>query len=601
MPPIALILGTISCTFLLGGCAGPSRSPDSRAHLQTTHTAPPAPAADIPALPVAALPAASPQKEEVFSISVSQLPLRDLLFAIARDTGTDIDIHPAVSGLVTLHSRPQPLSRLLQRIARLVDARVSEEEGILRFLPDTPHLKIYPVDYVNLSRQVSSAISTSTQIAGNPGSLPNTSGTLAAGNLSSTRIDNQSRHQFWESLEKAIADLLRETDKLLPEGSSETEIEQSGRSTHLSQGNASIPPGTQASPTRSRQRPQGTPGGAPALSNDSSQSTATIRRSTFREAASVIVHPESGVLSVRATEAQHERVAAFLAHIMEATRRQVMIEATVVEVELNDAYRQGVDWSRLRADDSGFSVTRPASGGVASAESSTFSLLLRNKAHPLNLTATLDLLRGFGTTRVLSSPRLSVLNNQTALLKVVENIVYFSVRADTISTASVGTSTAVTTTPQSVSVGFVMSVTPQISASREITLNIRPSISSVTDWKQDPNPGNKVANYVPQIRTREMESVMRIRSGDIAVLGGLMEDGSDEQSSRFPGLGDIPLAGELLTRRARRGYKSELLIFLRPVLLDAPRLDGDFAPLARHLPDPAFFRNEAAPPTVERP
>jgi len=192
------------------------------------------------------------------------------------------------------------------------------------------------------------------------------------------------------------------------------------------------------------------------------------------------------------------------------------------------------------------------------------------------------------------------MNNQTALLKVVENIVYFNVKSDTTTSANVGTTTAVTTTPQSVSVGLVMSVTPQISDTQSVILNVRPTISSVSDWKEDPNPSNKAAgvrNFVPQIRTREIESIMRISSGDIAVLGGLMEDGIDYNTGRVPLLGQIPLAGELVTKRDNAARKSELVIFLRPVVIRDASLDGDYRSLRNLLPGDSFFSqpNEAQP------
>jgi MSHA type pilus biogenesis protein MshL len=286
--------------------------------------------------------------------------------------------------------------------------------------------------------------------------------------------------------------------------------------------------------------------------------------------------------------------------VVNSARRQVLIEATIVEVELSDGYKQGIDWSRFRADGSGFSVTSPTSGSVIDTANSAFNLVLRQLDKPLNLIAAVDVLQSFGTAKVLSSPRLSVMNNQTALLKVVENIVYFNVKSDTTTSANVGTTTAVTTTPQSVSVGLVMSVTPQISDTQSVILNVRPTISSVSDWKEDPNPANKAAgvrNFVPQIRTREIESIMRISSGDIAVLGGLMEDGIDYNTGRVPLLGQIPLAGELFTKRDNAARKSELVIFLRPVVIRDASLDGDYRNQRNLLPGDSFFNqpNEAQP------
>lgn len=267
-----------------------------------------------------------------------------------------------------------------------------------------------------------------------------------------------------------------------------------------------------------------------------------------------------------------------------------MIEATIVEVTLNDGYQQGINWTQLASGGSvnfiGDALTKNA-----------FNLSYTKSGNPDALVTMLDT---FGNTKVLSSPRLSVMNNQTALLKVVENYVYFSVKADTTTTANVGTTTAYTTTPQSVSVGLVVSVTPQISDSDSVTLNVRPTITSVAREVQDPNPDlkkNAISNLVPVIRTREIESVMRVASGNIAILGGLMEDKIDYQNQRVPLLGQIPLAGELVTNRNNASKKTELVIFLRPIVIKDASLEGDYANMRSYLPGDRFFAqpNEAQP------
>lgn len=205
----------------------------------------------------------------------------------------------------------------------------------------------------------------------------------------------------------------------------------------------------------------------------------------------------------------------------------------------------------------------------------------------------------FGTVKVLSSPRISVLNNQSALLKVVENYVYFNVKADTTTTTNIATTTY-TTTPQSVSVGLVVSVTPQISDNDAVILNVRPTITSVAREVSDPNPDlkkNDINNLVPVIRTREIESVMRVGSGNIAILGGLMEDKIDYQTQRVPIVGQIPLIGEVVNNRNNQARKTELVIFLRPVVIKDASLDGDYAGMRRFLPGENFFSspNEAQP------
>ena len=334
----------------------------------------------------------------------------------------------------------------------------------------------------------------------------------------------------------------------------------------------------------------------------SSQTTgnSVVRRNTFREAASVIINPESGVITVRATARQHEKIQEFIDRVIVSSRRQVLIEATIVEVTLGDGYQQGIEWTKVitGATGVGLSLTPASINSNVGSALTPFTLGYQNKQTNFEINSIVNILQAYGTAKVLSSPRLSVMNNQTALLKVVENFVYFNVKADTVTTANVGNNTTVTTTPQSVSVGLVMSVTAQVSDGDAVILNVRPTISSISELKEDPNPSIPagVKNYVPQIRTREIESVMRVNSGEIAVLGGLMEDSVNWRTGRVPLVGQLPLIGELFTTRNNAAVKSELVVFLRPVIIRDPSLNGDFSSLRPMLPGETFF---AQPPEAQ--
>jgi general secretion pathway protein D len=145
-----------------------------------------------------------------------------------------------------------------------------------------------------------------------------------------------------------------------------------------------------------------------------------------------------------------------------------------------------------------------------------------------------------------------------------------------------------------------MSITPQVSDDGEITLNVRPTISSIQALKPDPNPALAeagVTNEVPQIRTREIESVLRLRSGEVAVLGGLMEDRLDYKTGRVPVLGAIPILGEALTSRVNAVQKTELVVFLRPVVLDSPAAEARLDNLRDRLPGTDFFSSGPVPGT----
>ncbi len=593
----------ILLSLLLAACQAPTPQQPLAGHLSTETASTqargeiPAPVQQTLALPK---PRAVP-KAETYSVVVNNVQVADLLFALARDAKVNVDIHPGITGTVSLNAINQTLPQLLTRIAKQVDIRFELDGPNLVVMPDSPFLKHYKVEYVNMGRSVTEVVATSTQINTNPGGTTGSSGgstgsvTGGSGNVSNTRIENKSNNQFWESLEKNIKDILRETDKVLPEGSSETVIEQAN--TQTSSGAAALP---QSAGPRAAQAIANALQTNPAPGS-SSQATGNsiVRRNTFREAASVIMNPESGVITVRATGRQHEKIQEFIDRVIASSRRQVLIEATIVEVTLGDGYQQGIQWDRLRKDGSTkFSISPASVNSNVGNAVSPFTLTFSQLGSAFDITAIVDLLQAYGTAKVLSSPRLSVMNNQTALLKVVENFVYFNVKADTTSTANVGTTIAVTTTPQSVSVGLVMSVTAQVSDTDAVILNVRPTISSINELKEDPNPSIPpgVKNYVPQIRTREIESVMRVRSGEIAVLGGLMEDGVNWKTGRVPILGQIPLFGELFTTRNNSATKSELVIFLRPVIIKDPSLNGDFSSLRSMLPGENFF---AQPPEAQ--
>ena len=494
-------------------CSTATPTSTRQGHLRLTH-----PAGPIPEIVDHPAPTIEPAVDAVYSVTVSDVPVRDLLFALARDADIDIDIAPEITGKITLKASRQPLPVLLDRISRQVPLRFDFTAGGLLILPDAPYFAHYPVDYVNLGRTVSSTVANKMQIgdAGEGGS---------GGSLSNTRIENVGAHRFWDGLEKNLDRLMK---------------------TSAAQIDKTAPP-------------------------------------------RLIVDAEAGLITAYATQAEHRQIRRFVDRVTTAARRQVMIEATIVEVTLSDGYQQGIDWSGL------------VRGGVFSlagnALKGSVNLSYNRDDNPRAL---ISLLERFGTSRVLSSPRLSVLNNQAALLRVVENYVYFQVKADTTTTANVGTTTTYTTTPQTVSVGLVMGVTPQIASDDSILLNIRPSITSIDREVPDPNPDlrrNGIENLVPMIRTREIESVMRIANGQTAVLGGLMEDRADYQSQRVPILSDIPLAGEAFNNRNNRTRKTELVIFLRPVVIRDPGLRGDYAALADRLPGDDFF----APPAHARP
>ena len=572
----------LAAVFALAACGVRPIKP-SQGHLMQPEAAPeqsasiPPPVRNIVMPP----PPASGPRGERYSVVVNRVRVQDLLYALARDAKVNIDIHPGIEGLVTLNAIDQTLPQLLGRIARQVDMRYELDGANIVVMPDSPFLRNYHVDYINLGRTTTTAVGISTQVqaggaSGTPGGTSGGGGNSASGsNNSTTLVTSTINNRFWDTLIQNVKDLLRETDRVVPLD------QQGGRAnarTAASANAAAANEGTEVEP-----------------------------RVLYREAASVIANPETGVLSVRATGRQHEKVQEFLDHVQGSARRQVLIESTIVEVQLSDQYQGGVDWSRIVSSGNGFNWSQSLLGstlGQAPFASVTYN---PSAATQGGLTGTLRLLDQFGTTRVLSSPKLAALNNQTAVLKVVDNIVYFSIESSTTTTANVAAQTSITTTPHSVSVGLVMSVTPQISETGEVALVVRPTISRIIDFKNDPTPllvdknlSAPLTNPVPEIQVREMESVLHVNSGQVVVLGGLMQDTVQTSRNGVPGLAQIPGVGDAFSVRNDTSKKVELVVFLRPVFLREASLQADLRPYRKMLPTSDFFREEIQPPAPLR-
>ncbi|MBU1214422.1 MAG: type II and III secretion system protein, partial [Gammaproteobacteria bacterium] len=383
-------------------------------------------------------PPKSAKKVETYSVVVTNLPAREILFALARDAKINIDIHGGIDGVVTLNAINQTLPQILDRISKQVEMRYELKDDLLVVMPDSPFLKSYKIDYVNMARDADGGISNTTQVGG---SSTGTGGGGGANN-SQLSIKNSSKNHFWDTLVKNITDILRETDKILPQGSSEVIVQQ--QKTGSKKGDAAT----------------ADPDNAAIVEGEGSTVT---RRSTFREAASVIPNPEAGIITVRATGKQHEKIQEFITQVMRSARRQVLIEATIAEVRLSSNYQQGINWSALAAGAKGFTLTQLGSAGLpATNTGNMFTLQYNNATSRLgNLSGAVSLLDSFGDVKVLSSPKLSVMNNQTAMLRVVDNLVYFTIKADTTTNQTTSTTTY-TTTPITVPTGFTMSVTPQI-------------------------------------------------------------------------------------------------------------------------------------------
>ena len=594
-------LAALLVAWLIPGCANVKpHIPASEGHITKGQVKDePAKVIPPPARVSEFLPPPKPAvKPQTYSVVVSEVPVKDLLVALARDTKQNIDVHPGITGLVSLNAINETLPVILERVSRQVNMRYRMEGHTIVVSPDTAHVKTYRVNYVNMARETSSTIGVTGELTVSTGAAGGGGGGTSGSN---TVVRTVSRNDFWDQLRDNLRAILNSTrlqsltaeakaERLaLVKQEQELRVKQMEAASRAGQGAPTLATSVISAPGSSQQQ-------ATLLPDD------------------VVVNAVSGTVTVNATEKQHQLVQQHIDSIVNAMQRQVLLEATIVEIQLSEKYQGGVDWSRLPVT-GGPSLTQQTLGGFGTGltqQGTNFFQIGYADPNSLlgNITATVKLLQEFGNTRVLSSPKLMALNNQTALLKVVDNIVYFEVSSST-SQAQTTTLQTFTTTAKTVAVGVVMSVTPQINEDGRVSLTVRPTVTRLRPeqpFVNDPNPAlanpcgvpvpiggctiPSILNQVPQIQVREMESVLMVGSGQTVVLGGLMQDDARRSRQQIPGADELAAAGELLRFRDEQVAKSELMIFLRPVVVANPSLESEELRFyQRFLPKP-----EASPP-----
>ena len=508
---------SIAVAALVAGCGTVQQFDPAPEHLKSIegNRIIPAPVTRLPTPPA---PVAQPV-QETYTLVVTDVPVREVLFALARDAAINVDISGNIEGNVTLNAVNQTLPQILERIGRQVSIRHSIENGTLVVTPDAPYWQNYRVDYVNLARGSEGEVTVATQIASTGGSVGEDSqsgsgASSAEQNVSRTTVKSTSDNSYWKTLGNNLRQILT--------------------------GQAA--------------------GGDAAAGPDP-----------------VAVNSIAGVISVYANSVQQQKVQAFIDQVTANSKRQVLIEVTVVEVELNDSYQAGVDWSRVSANGGlgkdGVSFINTLTGGNLST-APVYTMTYNNfDADGSGFSAAVKMLSQFGDTKVLSTPRIMALNNQTALLKVVDERVYFSLSQDIVEASDNGPErSTITSEIKTVPVGFIMSVTPQISDNGNVSMNVRPTITRILGYVVDPAPrlsefGQDFDNLVPEIHVSEIESLLEVADGQTVVIGGLMQDTSQKKRDGVPLLSRLPGVGDLFSYRDDAVKKSELVLFLRPTVV----------------------------------
>jgi MSHA biogenesis protein MshL len=475
------------------------------------------------------LPQTGEAPQQRFDISVNHAPAREFFLSMVEGTDVNMVVHPDVSGEITLNLKNVTIAEVMEVVRNVYGYEYSKTESGYQVMPITMQTRIFQVSYLNVARE----------------------------GHSQTRISSGQ---------------VTESDRSLSENGTTTTRRTSGDEDQSS--------GSRVS-TESK---------ADFWSELQTSLSAIVGNGDGRN---VILSPQTGVVVVRALPAELREVERFLQLIQTSVERQVILEAKILEVILNDGFQSGINWTALGkpgknktvlgAQHGGGSIfngsgvsntadsnvtlqpeTAPFTGIIDTAFGGVFSAALNLD----DFTAFIELLETQGNVQVLSSPRVATVNNQKAVIKVGTDEFFVT---DISTTTTTGTTTTtnpdVTLTP--FFSGIALDVIPQISDKGEIILHIHPSVSEVDEEIKSIGLSSTSNLTVPlAVSTiRESDSIVRASNGQIVVIGGLMQNNTSEDVASTPLLGDIPFVGSLFRHTKQSSRKSELVILLKPIVV----------------------------------
>jgi len=602
----------------------------------------------IPSLqPIIAAPPPPGPSQRLVTISVTDpdIPVREVLLELARKVGIDLDLDPAVSGGVIITAHDRPFEEVIGRLCDQDNLRCSLQDNVLKVEPDTMRYQIYHLDMLNTVRSLSTdfanSLSLSTLIQGTGGG-----GGGGGTNASTSDIKGTSTLDAWKDVDDNVKAILANSAPPSAHAAAAAPAAPvpaaPPRAAVAPAQVPAAPPGTVNQALQAAQAIGGAAdsGGqaAPASATDASQAAvAPALEAASTQAPHYSLNRQAGLLSVYGTEKQQRLIQAYLAKVLSKVGTQVLIEAKVVEIALNDQYNTGVDWQALRQNlkgtGFGFSTLTPGVSATTSLPNlptpgklgspfGNFGLNAGFTTFGGDLAGMINLVKSYGDVRTLSSPRLTVMNNQPATLKVAQNHVYFKMQATVTSVpATAGSPASQTATYnsqlQTLPIGLVMTVLPSIDGEHGlVTLGLRPSVTawpgttvsdpavalsiasacsgSITGACSPANIATAVASAsVPVVDVREMESVVTVPSGAVVVLGGLMQEIVSKNDSGVPGAADVPVVGNLFKSTSDQTQLTELVVFLKATVVHGPDTvdwaDKDTYKTYMHDPRPLAF------------
>lgn len=505
----------------LAACAGPAEWRESaREQIDTTleqarKSGEPVPAevsqALLPPIEIKLPEGGAAPLEPRFDLTVSNAPARDVFMGLVEGTPYSMVVHPDVKGVISLNLKEVTVLEAINAIRQVYGYEYRREGNRFLILGAEMQTRIFTVNYLNVVRSGTSNVNIGGggiggTSAGTGGTTPTTGAAGGTvGGAGTVQVSTTSQADFWKNLTATLTALV------------------------------------------------GSEGGR-----------------------KVIVNPQTGLVVVRAMPDELRVVEDYLGVTHATVNRQVVLEARVVEVELKNEFQSGVNWSLVSRNYNGqvfnssasiFGGGTPAGGsGSRSSEfGGIFSLLLQTSDFSLLL----DALRGQGEVQVLSSPRVSTVNNQKAVIKVGGEEFFVTGITQAVAATSTTSATPASVTLNSFFSGISLDVTPQIDEANNIVLHIHPSVSAVTEKTKSLTVSGESFSLPLALSTiQESDNIVRAQSGQIVVIGGLMKEASTDQDASVPVLADVPVVGNLFKHKKLTRIKKELVILLKPTSIN---------------------------------
>ena len=476
--------------------------------------------------------------KKTISLSITQdIDIKNVFIEIARLANLDIELSKSIVGGMILHVKDKPLREVIEMIASNMNLRYELKNNILIVKPDIAYIEHYHLDFINIVRKVDTGVSVEVSLDGK-----STDGMHKTSSGSSTSITNNAQNDIWSYIEVDLSAIVYQKSSYYYDAS-----------------------------------------GSAVTDNFISSNR------------------QANTITIKASSKIHADVRKYLKRVTRDMTAQVLIEAKLVEVSLQEEYKSGVDWDLISSQINVRLNDTTGLGSSSNLESNTayFSRIIKETASDdtttNKVTAMINALNLFGTTKVLSSPRIHAINNQHAILSFAKNQVYY-----TLDISSSGTSdlSNISSDKNTVPIGVILNIHPTINLdTNEIVMSVRPTISRIVDTVQDPSAAYLLSQiddknvsfdaYVPVIEVKEIDSIMKIKSGDVMIIGGLMEERSDNIETGIPGFQSIPVVGKLFKSQGKKNSLIQTIIFIKATIIPGSSYSDDDKRLyERHFNEP---------------